>query len=180
MAVKKFILIVFLTVFLTLIKKGHNYPCPFSLKGSENSAGSGYRSVKTDIFFSRLSKKIDNVIPDENLIFMITTKRNKIVGLMPKAQLKNPRRIFSYVDDIITVLASIRKLLNSFGTDKLNIPKKYTIFQMKKIRQIKQVHNSVAKLTPPPSQLFLFSSMYDLLWGEGKKIQKKTTLSLRR
>ena len=48
---------------------------------------------------------------------------------MPKAQLKNPRRIFSYVDDIITVLASIRKLLNSFGTDKLNIPKKYTIFQ---------------------------------------------------
>ena len=94
MAVKKFILIVFLTVFLTLIKKGHNYPCPFSLKGSENSAGSGYRSVKTDIFFSRLSKKIDNVIPDENLIFMITTKRNKIVGLMPKAQLKNPRRIF--------------------------------------------------------------------------------------
>ena len=143
MAVKKFILIVFSTVFLTLIKKGHNYPCPFSLKGSENSAGSGYRSVKTDVFFSRLSKKIDNVIPVQNLIFMITTKRNKIVGLMPKAQLKNPRRIFFYVDDIITELASIRKILNSFGTDKLNIPKKYTIFQKQRMDCLSQVRDEV-------------------------------------
>ena len=30
----------------------------------------------------------------------------------------------------------------------------------------------MAKLTPPP-QLFLFSSMYDLPWGEGRKKQKK-------
>ena len=91
---------------------------------------------------------------------------------MPKAQLKNPRRIFSYVDDIITVLASIRKLLNSFGTDKLNIPKKYTIFQMKKIRQIKQVHNSVAKLTPPPPNCFC-SLLCMTFYGGREKNTKK-------
>ena len=62
---------------------------------------------------------------------------------MPKAQLKNPRRIFFYVDDIITVLASIRKLLNSFGTDKLNIPKKYTIFQKQRMDCLSQVRDEV-------------------------------------
>ena len=50
---------------------------------------------------------------------------------------------------------------------------------MKKIRQIKQVHNSVAKLTPPPPNCFC-SLLCMTFYGGREKKQKKTTLSLRR
>ena len=88
---QKILLIVNLIIYLTLCKNLHNNLCPFSIIGSENNAGSGYRSnTANGIYF----KKIDNVLSDPTLKYTLSKIINKKSVATIKVQLKNPQRIF--------------------------------------------------------------------------------------
>ena len=89
-------------------------------------------------FSSILLKKINNALSNLKLSFIQPTKIKHKSRVKIKVQLKNPQRIF-YVDDLDTALAIIRKIVNRFGTDKLNVLITYIIFQKLRMDCLGQV-----------------------------------------